>query len=796
MSATAEALAPAPPRAQVSLSAACAHCGLPIPAGTIGGFCCGGCAAANAFVRELGLERYYQTRTFDPAERAPRPPQDTTDDATLLATAVDAETSSLSLLIDGLHCAACVWLIEQVLSRDPAVISARVNLTSRRLAIRWTGGPEIAPRLVEAVRRIGYRAIPFRPEQQASAANEEKRLLRALAVAGFATANVMLLSVAIWSGYPGEMGPATRTLLHWISALIALPALAYAGRPFFGSAMAALRVGRTNMDVPISIGVTLAAALSLWETARSAPDAYFESVVMLLFFLLIGRYLDRRARGRVRSAAEHLARFSAVPATVLDESGKPRHVPSGSLRAGDLVLVAAGERIPADGKVVEGRSSIDRSLVDGETLPSPVDAGSEVLAGMVNIAAPLRISVIAVGEQTFLAEVVRLMEAAERGRARLVALSDRVARRYAPAVHVLALATFLGWIIAGPWQGALLNAVAVLIITCPCALGLAVPVVQVIGTNRLFRRGILLKSATALERLAEIDTVVFDKTGTLTVGRPELRIDPALASEDLEIAAGLAASSRHPLSRALQHALPAVAPGPETIEEHSGEGLRAIGVDGETRLGSRRWCGVANAAGSDTSNMELWLARPGRTPVQFRFQDALRPDAGKVVAALKASGKRVMLMSGDRRAAVAPVAQALGIDEWQAEVGPQQKCAALSRLREQGAKLLMVGDGLNDGPALSAAYVSMSPATAAHVCRTAADLVFQGASLAAVIEALAVARRSRALVRENIGFAIAYNLAAVPLAMAGIVTPLLAAVAMSCSSVLVVLNSLRLGRTS
>jgi Cu2+-exporting ATPase len=602
----------------------------------------------------------------------------------------------------------------------------------------------------------------------------------------------MLLSVAIWSGYPGEMGPATRDLLRWISALIALPAIAYAGQPFFGSAFAALRAGRTNMDVPISVGVTLAAALSLWETARSGPDAYFESVVMLLFFLLVGRYLDRRARGRVRSAAEHLARFSVAPATVLDADGKPRRVPSASLRVGDLVLVAAGERIPADGKVAAGKSSIDRSLVDGETLPLAVDAGSEVLAGMLNIAAPLRISVNAVGEQTVLAEVVRLMEAAERGRARLTALSDRVARRYAPAVHVLALATFLGWVLAGPWQIALLNAVSVLIITCPCALGLAVPVVQVVGTNRLFRRGILLKSATALERLAEIDTVVFDKTGTLTIGRPELRPDSALALEDLRVAVGLAANSRHPLSRALQRAYSAFEPTP-AVEEHPGEGLRLADANGETRLGSRRWCGVIAGTSGDPSDMELWLTRPRRAPVQFRFHDALRPDAADVVAQLKASGKRVMLLSGDRRSAVAPVAETLGIAEWRSEVGPKEKCDTLNQLRDQGTKLLMVGDGLNDGPALSTAHVSMSPATAADVCRTAADLVFQGASLGGVIEALKVARRSRILIRENIGFAIAYNLAAVPLAIAGLVNPLLAAAAMSCSSILVVLNSLRLG---
>ena len=773
-------------------AARCAHCGASIPGGGASAFCCGGCASAYAFVRELGLERYYDARSLDPRERLPRPPEELAEDVSVYAAVGVDGTTSLSLLVDGLHCAACVWLIEQVLARDPAVVSARVNLTSRRLSVRWTGGGEIAARLIQAVQRVGYRAVPFDPLQQGGS-DEERVLLRAVAVAGFATANVMLLSVSVWAGFPGEMGPATRDLMHWVSALIALPAIAYAGQPFFRSAFVALRALRTNMDVPISIGVTLAVAMSLWETARSGAHAYFESVVMLLFFLLLGRYLDRRARGRVRSAAEHLVRCAVAPATVVGVDGSTRRTPSASLKPGDTVLIATGERIPADGRVTLGCSSLDRSLVDGETMPAPVAPGSDVLAGMLNLSAPLRVLVTAVGERTYLAEVVRLMEAAERGRARLVALSDRVARRYAPAVHLLALATFIGWVFVGPWQVSLLNAVAVLIITCPCALGLAVPVVQVVASNRLFRRGILLKSATALERLAEVDTVVFDKTGTLTLGRAELRADCIVDASDLALASGIAARSRHPLSRALRRAAPDAAP-LEEVREYAGRGLSCSISDGEVRLGSRDWCGIAELTANDHQDAELWLVAPGRTPVQFRFRDPLRPDAGGVIARLQAMGKRVMVLSGDRPAAVSAVADELGVADWHAGVASAEKFRTLERLAEGGAKVLMVGDGLNDGPALAAARVSMSPSTAADVCQTAADVVFQGASLGAVLAALEIARRSGWLIRENIGFAILYNLAAVPLAMAGVVTPLLAAAAMSASSILVVLNSLRLGR--
>lgn len=770
----------------------CAHCGAPIADGSVDAFCCGGCASAYAFVRELGLERYYDARSLDPRERLPRPPEELAEDVSAYALAAADGTTSLSLLVDGLHCAACVWLIEQVLARDSAVVSARVNLTNRRLSLRWTGGIEIAARLIQAVQRVGYRAVPFDPLQQGGS-DEERALLRAVAVAGFATANVMLLSVSVWAGFPGEMGPATRDLMHWVSALIALPAIAYAGQPFFRSALVALRALRTNMDVPISIGVTLAAAMSLWETARSGAHAYFESVVMLLFFLLLGRYLDRRARGRVRSAAEHLVRCAAAPATVVSADGSTRRAPSASLKPGDTVLIATGERIPADGRVIMGCSSLDRSLVDGETMPALVAPGTDVLAGMLNLSAPLRVLVTAVGERTYLAEVVRLMEAAERGRARLVALSDRVARRYAPAVHLLALATFIGWALAGSWQVAVLNAVAVLIITCPCALGLAVPVVQVVASNRLFRRGILLKSATALERLAEVDTVVFDKTGTLTLGRAELSADCAVDAQDLALASGIAARSRHPLSRALRRVAPDAAPLDE-VREYAGRGLSYATSAGEVRLGSRDWCGIAGADESGHRDAELWLAVPGRAPVQFRFHDALRPDAGAVAARLRAMGKRVVVLSGDRAAAVRSVADVLGIADWRGGVTSAEKFRTLEHLAEGGARVLMVGDGLNDGPALAAARVSMSPSTAADVCQTAADVVFQGASLGAVVEALDVARRCGWLIRENIGLAILYNLAAVPLAMAGLVTPLLAAAAMSGSSIAVVLNSLRLGR--
>jgi P-type Cu2+ transporter len=762
----------------------CAHCGAPVGSGNER-FCCIGCAGAYRLVQELGLGRYYVTRTLEAETRAPQPPQADAIDLSQGAVAAADGTASLSLLVDGLHCAACVWLIESALKRQPAVTEARVTFTTRRLQLRWRGGVDGAAPLAALVQRLGYRLVPDDPDRAAAlAGDEERRLLRALAIAGFAAGNVMLLSLAVWSGGAGDMGAATRDLLHWVSALIALPAVVFGGAPFFRSAWQALRHRRTNMDVPIAVGVVLTSAMSLYETIISGPHAYFESVVMLLFFLLIGRYLDLRARGRARSAAQLLLALTTHHAMVVDADGKVKRLAATAVELGAQVLVAPGERIPVDGRVVSGASAVDRSLIDGESTPAPIAAGDLVLAGMVNLSAPLYLTVTATGNRTFLAEIVRLMEAAEQGRARLVALADRVARLYAPAVHGLALGTFVLWLFFAPWQQALLNAVAVLIITCPCALGLAVPAVQVIASGRLMRRGILLKSATALERLATVDMVVFDKTGTLTTGR--LALEAAdITPERLRLAAGLAASSRHPLSDALRRACPD-APAIDGTVEHQGAGLSA----GPLRLGSRAFCGVASA--TDDDRPELWLTQRDALPTRFTFRDELREDAAAVIDALRRAGIQVSLLSGDRTPVVAAVVRRLGIAEWRAEQAPVEKHAVLAAAAAQGRKVLMVGDGLNDAPALAAAFVSMSPASAADVSQTAADVVFQGRSLNAVSETLAVARHSQHLVRENIALAIAYNALAVPLAMLGLVTPPLAAFAMASSSLIVLGNALRL----
>jgi len=708
----------------------------------------------------------------------------------------DAGISSLNLAVENLHCGGCVRRIEDALKAEAAVTSARVNLTTRRLALHWRDDQARAEDLLTAVSELGYRLVPYDPDLLATeAAAEDRALLRAMAVAGFAAANVMLLSVAVWAGAAsGDMGPALRDLLHWISALIALPAVAYAGRPFFRSALAALRGGMMNMDLPISLAVLLAAATSLYETVNHGQHAYFDACVGLLFFLLIGRYLDRRARSKARSAAEQLLLLGAVAAQVVEADGGLRALPIGAVRAGMTVRVAPGDRVPVDGLVSLGQAEVDASLISGESEPRGVKVGDWVHAGTMNLNHPLEVEVAAAGDDTLLAEIVRLTAAAEQGKAAYVRLADRAARIYAPAVHLLALGGFLGWWLLGglAWQPALLIAVAVLIITCPCALGLAVPVVQVVASGLAMRRGVLVKAGDGFERLAEVDTLVFDKTGTLTHGRPELVNGGDIDAPSLARAAGLAVGSRHPLCQALVRAAGPVAVQTEA-REHPGMGLEL----GDLRLGNREWCGIADVGPGD-GNSELWFRQPGEAPVRFAFRDQLKADAAEVLKDLQKAGWRVEIVSGDRTAVVEPLAAQLGIAQWKADCRPDEKVAYLRRLAENGRKVAMIGDGLNDAPALAAAHASLSPVQAADVAQAAADFVFQGDHLAPVATTLRLSRRVRRLILQNFSLALAYNLAAVPLALAGVVTPLFAAIAMSSSSLLVTLNALRLhgGRMS
>lgn len=699
------------------------------------------------------------------------------------------------LMVDKVHCAGCIKKIETHLLDTPGVDNARVNLSTKRLRVSLYPEVVSAETVANIVTDLGFPARAFDAEKTfADGGKEEKQLLKAMAVAGFAAANVMLLSVSVWSGHFSDMDETTRTLFHWLSALIALPAVAYAGMPFFRSAAISLRARSLNMDVPISLAVLLAIGMSVQQTLKGADHAYFDASVMLLFFLLVGRFLDFRARAKARSVASRLLGLRSGQAIVVSEDGQHIMCTADRLVPGMKVHVASGERLPADGEVIEGVSELDAALITGESLPQPVQPGAQVHAGTVNLGSPLLVRVTAVGEDTLLAEIVRLMEAAEQGRARYVRLADRAARIYAPAVHLVAGLAFAGWLFAGAgWEQALLIAIATLIITCPCALGLAVPVVQVVASGRLMDRGILLKSGDGLERLAEIDEVVFDKTGTLTLGVPVLTNADEISADVLARAAALAAKSRHPLAQAL--AASTSVPSQVRIcdvNESPGAGLEA-NVDGrQAKLGKRSWLGVPDEIEDDQSGPEVWYSEKNSSPVRFTFADTLRSDAKDCIAQLQQMDLRVSILSGDREKVVRSVADELGVASWQANVTPDEKLKHLLSLKEKGCKVLMVGDGLNDAPALAAGHVSMSPASGADISQATADFVFQGAELSAVVDAINLARTSTQAVKQNFTMAFLYNLIAVPLAVAGYATPLVAAIAMSSSSILVTLNALRL----
>ncbi len=700
----------------------------------------------------------------------------------------------IEFIVPQADCAACMPDIEGTIGKLAGVAQVRVNLTGRRVAITWRDGEAVPQQFVDALAGLGYQARPFDPRETslADVGKEDAALLRALAVSGFAAGNIMLLSVSVWSGATD----ATRDLFHWLSAMIALPTVAYAGRPFFRSAVHALRHGRTNMDVPISLGVLLASFMSLFETINHSPHAYFDASVTLLFFLLTGRYLDHMMRARARSAVAQLMTLAAEGATRVDGTGNRHYIAVKDIRPGMMLAVAAGERIAADGRIVSGSSDLDRSLLTGESAPEAVKAGDGVHSGVMNVTGPLLVEVTAAGGDTFLSELIRLMAAAEQGQSQFIRMADRLARFYAPAVHLLAVTTLAGWLFFGyGWHAALMAAVAVLIITCPCALGLAVPAVQVAAAAKLFRSGIMIKDGAALEKLAAVDTVIFDKTGTLTRGVPEMVSPQMIDAGKLAIAAGLAQASLHPLSRALvkeakrRGAVPVEL---DAIAEHPGAGLLARWNGQPVRLGNRAWCGVAEAT-SDEGLLEFAFRIGNQTAIVFAFEDGLRADAGETIAALKAAGLDVHMVSGDRQAAVQRVARAIGIEKVMACATPQAKLAFVEALSSAGRKVLMVGDGINDAPALAAGFTSMAPSSASDIGRTAAETVFMGESLAAVTFARSIGLAAQKLAKQNFALAIGYNVLAVPVAMAGLASPLVAAVAMSTSSIIVIANALRLG---
>lgn len=691
-------------------------------------------------------------------------------------------TRRLSLAVPDAYCATCIATIEGALSSMPGVHAARVNLGSRRVQIDFDDAANLAevPRVVE---RSGYRNHPLDPRDTDDRDPALRELVSALVVSGFATAHTMFFSEAVWSGVEGD----ARMLFYWLSALVAVPAIAYAGIPFFRSAWNALRAGRANMDVPIAVALIATTAISLVETRLGGAHAYFDASTMLLFFLLIGRTLDHLMRGQARNAAANLARLAPRGALRMLNDGNTSFVRSADIVPGMRLLLRSGDRIPVDCTVSAGLGTADLSLVNGEAMPQEVKEGDALPAGGLIVGPALQVTALRPVQDSFLSRTTALMEAVEGARTRYRRIADRAADHYAPVIHLASLATLLAWLALGAgWRSAVLNAVSVLIVTCPCALALAVPIVHVVAAGRLFGRGILMKDGAALERLANVRHVAFDKTGTLTTGKLRLAGqvfgDPSL----LTVAAGLAGASSHPLSTALAGACPM--PVPAGCVESAGQGVEARKDGIVWRLGSAAFCGAAPVS---TTRPCAWLSADGEPVAAFEFEDETRPEAMQVIGQLHRQGIQTHLLSGDREQAVSAMAAQLGIGDHHHAMTPQSKAEAIARMRESG-QVAMVGDGINDAAALRAADVSFAPASAADAGRAAADFVLTNNRLDGVPYALWLARHADRLVRQNLGLSIAYNLIVLPLAAAGLVTPLWAAIAMSSSSMIVVLNAMRL----
>jgi Cu2+-exporting ATPase len=694
----------------------------------------------------------------------------------------------LELLVRGARCAACLSKVERAAQSAPGVEEARLNLTSGKLSVHFRSAKGDPAAVIEAVEAAGYTASLFDPETAKAAQDVEgRRLTLALGVAGFGVGNVMMFSVPVWAGLFGqELDASTRSLMYWLAAIVATPCAIYAGTPFFQSAWRSLRRGKANMDVPITIGVLLTLGVSFSETIQGGRHAYFDAAISLIFLLLIGRWLDHQLRIRAQGAARDLIALQAPVARRVAADGSETGIHVREVVVGDRIAVLPGERVPVDGMVEAGASDIDNALITGETQPAYAAAGALLHAGALNLSGRLLLRATARSEDSTLANIARLIEAGAQSKSGYVRLADRAASIYVPVVHTLALATFLGgwWLGLGPRE-ALLRAAAVLIVTCPCALGLAVPAVQIAACGRLFRKGVLVKSGAALERLAEADVVAFDKTGVLTEGRPHLLEAPLGA---VQAAAPLARASRHPLAQTLAAQ---AGPGPAAVDVCETAGLGVEGtIDGRVaRLGRAEFVGAQPGVATET---ELWFRLGDAAPVRFAFADSLRPDAAQVVAALKARGLQVEALSGDVDGPVAAMAAACGIDVWRAGLTPLEKVAVIEARREAGWRVLMVGDGLNDAAALAKAHVSMAPGTAVEASQNAADLVFEGAGLMAVVDAIDVARAARRRALENFSFSALYNAVAAPAAIVGLVNPLFAAIAMSGSSLIVTLNALRM----
>ncbi|MDE2566737.1 MAG: cadmium-translocating P-type ATPase [Burkholderiales bacterium] len=754
----------------------------------------GPAGAAELSVLDDPVERDRCTRWIGPA-----PSVAPGDD---VGTARGAWLGESTLQLGGLHCAACAGLIEQALARVDGVLQARVSAGSQRATVQWDPARTRLSALVQAVRAAGYEAVPdIAAPARALRRREHRAALWRLFVAGFCAMQVMMFAAPVYLARPGEMAPALRQLLDWGSWVLTLPVLLFAAGPFFDGALRALRRGRIGMDLPVAIAIAVTFVASTGATfdpgGPFGSAVYFDSLTMFVAFLLGGRYVELRARHRAAESLEAALARAPETAQRLDPDGQARWVSVHRLQPGDLVRVGLGQAFAADGPLLEGRSAADESLLTGESLPVPKQVGDVVVAGSLNVGAPVLMRVQRAGADTRHAAIVAMMRDALTQRPAAARVADRWAGPFLGAVLLLAAATAAYWSGVDPSR-ALAAAVAVLIVTCPCALSLAAPAALVAAVGALARRGVLVQRLDAVEALARTRHLFIDKTGTLTEDRPVWRDTvwtPGRASAPHRAAceaaaASLAAWSQHPLARALAAGLPPSAQAWQAIEERAGQGLRGIDTDGvEWRLGSAAWTGAR-----PSDDVQVWLARGARVLAGYRFDETVREGAAAAVAALRHAGLRLTLLSGDAPARAERLAQRLGIAEVVAGATPEAKLAALAAAQRAGEPVGMVGDGVNDAPVLARADVSLAMGQGALVARAHADAVIVSNRPLDLVRARATACKAMRIVRQNLAWAALYNLLAIPLALTGALPPWAAGLGMAASSMAVVLNALRAGR--
>ena len=791
----------------------CWHCGEPLPAdppqariaGVVHPVCCNGCRAVAEWIDELGLGDYYRLRSAS-ASRAPDPGESASSVAAFLRpelsrhfvrTDADGQSEAI-VLVEGIHCSACCWLIERTLGRLPGIAEVGVNAQARRARILYDGAKVSLAAILEAFARIGYRALPLdRAALDDSRRRETRDAQKRLAVAGFGAMQAMMYASALWFGAFDGGDVATRDFFRWLTLLVATPVVLYSAAPFFAGARRLLAARRLGMDVPVALAVALIYVGSAIEVVTGGPDVWFESVSMFVFFLSVGRYLEMRARHRAGDLSEALARLTPVFADRVEADGSLLRVGALELVPGDRVVVVDGGSVPADGVLESGECRVDEALLCGESASLAKRRGEALCAGSVVIGAPATMRVTRVGPDTVVAGIVALTARATSERPRLAHEGEIAAAGFVARVLLLAVCAAIGWALVDPGR-AFAATVAVLVVACPCAFALAAPAAVTRALAVLTGRGVLVVRPDALENLASITHVLFDKTGTLT--EPCIAHDRTIALRDIDrdsalvLAAALAQGSRHSLARAFTAAAPTGLPAVEARESVAGRGIGGA-IDGRSyRLGRADYALSRGEIPADLDDAVV-LADDDGAIAAFQVDERIRPGARGAINALVRAGIRVGLASGDAKAKVMSAASSLGIADWAARQSPAEKLAWVESLRAQGARVAVVADGVNDAPMLAGADVAIAVASAADAAQAASDIVLTG-QLGALVDARLLAREMLSILRQNRRWALGYNLAAVPLAALGFVPPWLAAIGMSASSLIVVLNAMRIGRAS